>query len=66
MHRLNAQVLWFDPANPATLAERLRELESDYSTHKARATAQIQALCRRTWSQVADDYWTTFVAACPL
>jgi glycosyltransferase involved in cell wall biosynthesis len=66
MHRLNAHVLWFDPADPATLAGRLRELESDYPQHKSRAVSQIQSLCRRTWSQVADDYWTTFVAACPL
>jgi glycosyltransferase involved in cell wall biosynthesis len=66
MARLNAHVLWFDPADPATLAARLRELESDYATHKSRAVSQIQSLCRRTWSQVADDYWTTFCPACPL
>jgi glycosyltransferase involved in cell wall biosynthesis len=60
MHRLNAHVLWFNPAEPTTLAAALADLDRDYPAHKSRATAQIQTLCRRTWSQVADDYWTTF------
>ena len=52
--------------DPATLATALTDLQSNYPTHKSRATSQIQSLCRRTWSDVADDYWTTFTAACPL
>jgi glycosyltransferase involved in cell wall biosynthesis len=60
MNRLNATVLWFNPANPATLATALADLASNYPMHKSRATTQIQSLCRRTWSDVADDYWTTF------
>jgi glycosyltransferase involved in cell wall biosynthesis len=63
MRRLNADVLWFDPADPASLAARLGELESNYPALKSRAAAQIRTLCRRTWAEVADDYWTTFAAA---
>ena len=63
MRRLRADVLWFDPADPATLAERLGELDASYAAFKARAGAQIRTLCRRTWADVADDYWTTFAAA---
>jgi glycosyltransferase involved in cell wall biosynthesis len=63
MRRLRADVLWFDPADPATLAARLGELDSGYAAIKARAVGQIQTLCRRTWADVADDYWTTFAAA---
>jgi glycosyltransferase involved in cell wall biosynthesis len=66
MHRLNAHVLWFDPADPTTLANALTNLETNYAKHKSRATSQIQSLCRRTWSDVADDYWTTAFAAGPL
>lgn len=60
MHRLNAEVLWFNPSDPTTLAAALTDLQHNYPTHKSRATSQIQSLCRRTWGDVADDYWTTF------
>jgi glycosyltransferase involved in cell wall biosynthesis len=60
MRRLNADVLWFDPTDPATLTARLAGLASNYAGCKSRAVAQIQTLCRRTWADVADDYWTAF------
>jgi glycosyltransferase involved in cell wall biosynthesis len=60
MDRLGAEVLWFDPADPDDLALRLRELEADYARYKRRAVEQIADLRRRSWRDVADDYWNAF------
>jgi glycosyltransferase involved in cell wall biosynthesis len=50
------QVLWFDPKDPADLAARLGELESDYAGHKSLAVSQVRSLNRREWRDVATEY----------
>jgi glycosyltransferase involved in cell wall biosynthesis len=50
------QALWFDPKNPADLAARLAELESDYPRHKELAVSQVRLLNRRDWRDVAAEY----------
>ena len=63
MARLGAEVIWFDPSRPDELAERLAELAARYDEVKRRAAAQIPHLTRRSWSDVAADYWTAFLAS---
>jgi glycosyltransferase involved in cell wall biosynthesis len=65
VERLGASVLWFDPRRPDDLAARLAELEAGYADHKARAVSQRALLRRRTWADVADEYWSIFTAAAP-
>jgi glycosyltransferase involved in cell wall biosynthesis len=50
------QVLWFDPRDPADLAARLAELESEYPRHRALALSQVGSLNRRDWRDVAAEY----------
>lgn len=57
MERLGATVQWFDPRVPEELAARLRELHETYDSAIADAQHQRQTLHRRTWSDVADEYW---------
>jgi len=54
---LGAEVLWFHPDSPKELAHRLHELEGDYERYKAKAMAQRAHLRRRSWEDVARDYW---------
>jgi glycosyltransferase involved in cell wall biosynthesis len=57
---LRAEVLWFDPQRPADLAEKLDILAADYPRYKSMALAQREALTRRSWLEVADEYWRVF------
>lgn len=54
------ELLWFDPRDPSALAARLRELEQGYPAIRARAVRQVAALRRRSWSDVAVEYWEIF------
>jgi glycosyltransferase involved in cell wall biosynthesis len=63
MERVGGSVLWFDPRNPSALADRLSELERDYPAHKARAVEQIAELRRRSWDDVAEEYWRIMMSA---
>jgi len=56
MERVGAEVLWFDPHDPASLGRALAELEEDHERIRARAVAQVGRLSRRTWEDVAADY----------
>lgn len=58
--RLGAKVLWFDPRDPTDLTARLRELESRYDLYKQQAAAQVGQLQRRSWAEVAGEYWRLF------
>jgi glycosyltransferase involved in cell wall biosynthesis len=55
--RLNADVLFFDPCDPRTLAARLDELERNYDGIKAKARLQVRRLSSRSWYDVATEYW---------
>lgn len=55
--RLGGDVLWFDPHDASSLARRLRELEDAYPDHRRRALEQVATLHRRTWDDVAAEYW---------
>lgn len=55
--RMNGQVLWFDPHDPADLAAKLEELHRNYPKYKQRAAAQIAQFRRRSWTDVAEAYW---------
>lgn len=57
---LGAQVMWFDPSSPEGLARCLATLESHYAVHKAQAERQVAVLKKRTWTDVARDYWEIF------
>lgn len=63
MARMGGEVLWFDPRNPLELVERLDELLGHYDEWRTRARAQVHQLRRRTWQDVAGDYWSLFQAA---
>jgi glycosyltransferase involved in cell wall biosynthesis len=63
MQRLNAEVLWFDPFRPEELAQQLDNLETNYAFYKQRACAQVSRLLRRSWQDVAEDYWGALSAA---
>ena len=55
------EVLWFNPHDPMDLAVKLRDLQENYETYKAKAVAQAPLL-RRTWKNVADEYWAVMEA----
>lgn len=63
IERLGAEVLWFDPTRADDLADRLAELDADYPRLKRRAVEQVPRLARRTWGDVADEYWTAFTTS---
>jgi glycosyltransferase involved in cell wall biosynthesis len=63
MERMRASVMWFDPRDPMNLASRLRELEGDYAAIKADAEAMAPKLRRRSWADVAGEYWRLFMQA---
>ena len=56
MERVGAEVLWFDPHDPASLRRALARLEEDHERIRARAVAQVARLSPRTWAEVAADY----------
>jgi glycosyltransferase involved in cell wall biosynthesis len=60
---LGAKALWFDPDRPDVLADRLSELERDYDHFKAVALAQRASIRRRSWEEVAKDYWDLILNA---
>lgn len=60
MERLGAEVIWFDPRDPASLAERLRQVTREYDTIRAAAEAQVARLRVRPWAAVAADYLGVF------
>lgn len=63
IERTGGEVLWFSPRNPGDLSRALEELSTRYETWRAKAQAQVQTLRRRTWQDVADEYWALFAAA---
>jgi glycosyltransferase involved in cell wall biosynthesis len=60
---LGAEILWIDPRDPITLAARLNELKRNYAQLKRRAVDQVHRLRRRSWADVASDYWKCFESA---
>lgn len=60
---MGAEILWFDPREPGSLTSRLRELSSNYPRLKSRAAEQARRLKRRTWADVAAEYYREFDAA---
>ncbi len=61
MERMGGQVMWFDARDPGDLARRLRELEEGYGGIKASAESQVGRLRRRSWGDVAREYWGLFL-----
>lgn len=57
MQRLGAEVLWFDPHDPADLAAKLVQLRRNYAFYKQRAQEQVARISPRSWRDVAADYW---------
>lgn len=55
--RMGAEVMWFDPTDPSDLAGRLCELETSYTSRKQMAVNQAQRIQRRSWAEVAAEYW---------
>jgi glycosyltransferase involved in cell wall biosynthesis len=61
MGRYQADVLWFDPHEPAEpRVRRSAALETNYADRKAVAINQVRTMARRTWDEVASDYWRRF------
>jgi len=58
--RTGGHVMWFDPRSPASLADRLRDLETSYEDIKGRALLESQRLRTRSWLDVATDYAREF------
>lgn len=56
MRRLNADVLWFDPARPEELIERLEELKQNYDLWEEKFSAQISSMTHRTWDDTINEY----------
>ena len=49
------------PRDPTDLATN-ESLEEQYHRHRTRALDQMKTLRRRTWSDVADEYWEVMSA----
>jgi glycosyltransferase involved in cell wall biosynthesis len=60
---LNGHVFWIDPRRPETITSALTNLEKHYDTHKRNAMEQAGKLHRRSWAQVASEYWEVFQRA---
>lgn len=56
IERTGGEVLWFDPHQPADLAEKLSCLSESYDVYKRRAKAQAATMTVRSWTDVARDY----------
>lgn len=63
MARLGAEVLWFDPHDPGSLADRLARLVREHEALRASARAQVARLQVRRWADVAADYLRVFRSA---
>ena len=57
LERLGAETIWFNPRDSADLEHALKELEENYENYKARAVDQMGRLSRRSWHDVAEEYW---------
>jgi len=57
VERTGGTVLWFDPHDPSDLTRKLCFLQKNYECHKSQAVRQIAELRRRSWNDVAEDYW---------
>lgn len=57
LERTSGEVLWLDPRDPMDLVRALQELEENYERYKARAINQVGELKRRSWRDVACEYW---------
>ena len=60
MTRIGADVLWFDPTDPAALAGRLSELKTHYPAIRELAQSQVVRLKPRSWRDVAAEYAVLF------
>lgn len=63
LERTGGELIWFNPRDPDDLMRALDELSRHYETWRAKAGAQVQKLRRRTWQDVADEYWVLFETA---
>jgi hypothetical protein len=66
MKRMGARVQWFDPKRPASLAEQLRQLTSDYSRIRAESLEQKKSLHARGWTDVAGEYESLLLEILPV
>ncbi len=57
---LGAELIWFNPRDPQSLADSFEDLTQNYAQHKARALDQVSRLRRRSWMDVAQDYLRVF------
>ncbi|MGB7159650.1 MAG: glycosyltransferase [Tepidisphaeraceae bacterium] len=60
MARSGAQVAWFDPHEAEHLATQLRTFDELYPAWKTTAVNQIRTMRRRSWDDVATEYWIRF------
>ena len=56
VERFGGEVLWFNPADAASLAARLMELDGNYESLRCAAIKQGGQLRSRTWAHVAAEY----------
>ena len=57
---LQADMIWFNPRDPLSLANGLEELFGNYDEYRCRTKEQIPHLRHRKWTDVAQDYWRIF------
>lgn len=60
VERTGGNVMWFDPRSSQDLADKLNDLQRHYQKRRSQATAQVANLYRRSWTDVAEDYWNVF------
>ena len=56
LRRAGGEVLFFNPRDASDLAEKLDDLETNYTYYKNRALDQIRNLKVRSWKEIASDY----------
>ena len=63
IERTGGELLWFDPHDPHSLADRLCDLELHYDAWRTRAHEQMHTLKLDSWSAIAQEYWQAFTQA---
>jgi glycosyltransferase involved in cell wall biosynthesis len=62
--RSRAEVVFFDPTSPESLAQALRELAANRDRYALEFRDQALRLQRRSWTDVASEYWNIFDQEC--
>jgi glycosyltransferase involved in cell wall biosynthesis len=57
---LAADLSWFDPHDPTSIASCLEDLRQKYDCRKASSVEKMRNLRRRSWVDVAEEYFRIF------